>query len=331
MRPAATVAPSPPVHVGDAQISGPLTVFPIIARAAPALEYRSFAQAVAEGFVVRELPQGASVNDLQVMNPLGVAVLLYEGEQVSGAQQDRTLDVTVLVPAGARTTVPVSCVEAGRWDGSRKDEAFSPGTQAAYPALRAMKHRHATAAAAFGGEARADQGAVWSEVAAMSDRSGARSASQAMNDVFEHRREAIDGVCDGAPRQDGQVGAVAVIAGAIRVVDFVSRTDVWAALHGPLVQGYALDALDHDALAPTDRTVDLAAARLAVEAVLRAPRVPAGTTVGLGRRGAVRTAALEGAALEHDGELIQLSAFPTGPGRTSPVTRARIRRPSSRG
>jgi hypothetical protein len=54
-----------------------------------------------------------------------------------------------------------------------------------------------------------------------------------------------------------------------------------------------------------------------------------GATVGLGRRGAVRTAALEGAALEHDGELIQLSAFPPAPGATPQG--ARIRRPSRRG
>ena len=61
-----------------------------------------------------------------VVNPTDVAVLLYEGEEVLGAQQNRTFDVSVLVPAGASVRVPVSCVEHGRWESARHDEAFRP-------------------------------------------------------------------------------------------------------------------------------------------------------------------------------------------------------------
>ena len=35
------------------------------------------------------------MNDLVVVNPTAVAVLLYEGEEVLGAQQNRTFDVSV--------------------------------------------------------------------------------------------------------------------------------------------------------------------------------------------------------------------------------------------
>lgn len=34
---------------------------------------------------------------------------------------------------GGRLTVPVSCVEAGRWDGSRHGEVFTPAPQTANP------------------------------------------------------------------------------------------------------------------------------------------------------------------------------------------------------
>jgi len=134
------------LQLGDPDVVGPLTVFPLLAPWG-ALEYRSFAEASAHGFAVKELPQ-ASVNDLVASNPLDVPVLLYEGEEVVGAQQDRTFDVTVLVPAGATLVVPVSCVEHGRWDGSRNHEPFRPSERAAYPALRAAKNRQARAALA---------------------------------------------------------------------------------------------------------------------------------------------------------------------------------------
>ncbi|UTI65198.1 hypothetical protein NBH00_03070 [Paraconexibacter antarcticus] len=320
------------IRVGAPQTSGALTVFPLFAAGAPRLEYRSFAQAAAEGFVVRELKDGASVNDLVVHNPLGVAVLLYDGEEVSGAQQNRTLDRSVLVPAGAEMTVPVSCVEAGRWDGARHDESFSPAPQAAYPSLRAMKHRQVTTAVSFGAEARADQSAVWDEVAAKSARRGAHSPTGAMADVFDHDRGAIDAMVAAVARQDGQVGAVAAVHGGVAVLDYVSRSDVWAALHGPLVQGYALDALD--ARGPGLATVvgeniDTAWVQDWVDGFLHPVEATTRRAAGLGEDVALgHGMGATGTALCLDGELIQLSGFP--PVIEDGPRGSRIRRPSPR-
>jgi len=111
----------------------------------PVAEYVAFADGVARGLLVKELEDGASVGDLVVLNPTDANVLLYEGEEVLGAQQNRTFDVSVLVAASRSLRVPVSCVEHGRWDGARHGEAFRPAPQAAYPSLRAMKNRAAHA------------------------------------------------------------------------------------------------------------------------------------------------------------------------------------------
>src|SRR3954470_19961804 len=129
-----------PLRVGAPDVRGPLAVFPLFGPP-PRLDYRSFAQASALGVSITELEGGASVNDLFVVNPLDKPVLLYEGEEVLGAQQNRTFDVSVLVPAQTSLQVPVSCVEHGRWDGSRHAEVFSPAPQAAYPTLRRRKNR----------------------------------------------------------------------------------------------------------------------------------------------------------------------------------------------
>src|SRR3954454_4072594 len=118
------------VRIGEPDVCGPLTVFPLFGPA-PQLEYLSFAQAVGLGVSVKELETGASVNDLLVLNPTDKNVLLYEGEEVLGEQQNRAFDVSVLLAAGSRLQVPVSCVEHGRWDGERHGEDFSPAPQAA--------------------------------------------------------------------------------------------------------------------------------------------------------------------------------------------------------
>ena len=163
------------ITVAEPTVVGPLAVFPLIADRSPSVRYVSFAEAVQRGATVKELGGGASVNDLVVHNPLDVPVLLYEGEEVLGAQQNRTFDVSVLVAATSLLQVPVSCVEAGRWDGGRHDEAFAPAPQTANPRLRRMKNTQARASLAAGLEARAVQCEVWREVAETADRHGVNS------------------------------------------------------------------------------------------------------------------------------------------------------------
>src|SRR4051794_28805881 len=88
-----------------ADVVGPLAVFPLVAESPPAQRYLPFASAVGRGATVTELESGAQVNDLVFTNPLDVPVLLYEGEEVLGAQQNRTFDTSILVAAGTKLQV----------------------------------------------------------------------------------------------------------------------------------------------------------------------------------------------------------------------------------
>jgi hypothetical protein len=310
-----------PPRVGDPDVHGPLAVYPLFG-GPPRLEYVAFADGCARGVMINELEHGASVNDLTVVNPTDLNVLLYEGEEVLGARQNRTFDVSVLVAAGSVRRVPVSCVEHGRWDGSRHAEALRPAPQAAYPKLRRMKNRAARARVAAGREARADQGAVWDEVAARSARHDVGSPTGAMHDLFEHRRERLAAFVGAVALRPGQTGALAAIGGRVAVLDHVSRPDAFATLHGALVQGYALDALDAPA-APGPST-DAAAAFVAR---LARTRVTEHDGIGLGRDLRFGDGGASGAALVAGDELVQLTAF-AEEGPAAPLTR--IGRPSRR-
>jgi hypothetical protein len=210
-----------PLRVGEPDSHGPLAVFPLFGPP-PVVEYVAFADGCARGVVVKELDGGASVNDLMVLNPSEDNVLLYEGEEVLGAQQNRTFDVSVLVPAGMSLRVPVSCVEHGRWDGSRHHESFSPAPQAAYPSLRRMKNEAARARLTAGLDARAEQGAVWDEVAAKSSRMDVTSSTGAMHDIYEGRRDGLAEFESAISLREGQTGALVAIAGRMTVLDHVS-------------------------------------------------------------------------------------------------------------
>ena len=319
-----------PLRLGDPDIHGRLAVFPIFGPA-PQQDYVSFAQARAAGASIKELEHGASVNDLLVLNPTDRAVLLYEGEEVLGAQQNRTFDVSVLVGANSQLHVPVSCVEAGRWDGSRHDESFSPAPQAAYPALRRAKNRAAHASVAAGTGPRAMQGEVWDEVARKSARMNVASATGAMHDIYDGRRDRLDEFLSAISLHDGQTGALVLIGGRPAVLDHVSRPEVFAALHAPLLQGYALDALEQaaGADAPCDSWAHAAEAFL--ERIVNV-RITEHDGIGIGRDVRFVQTRVAGAGLVVGDELVQLTAFPaSGPADAGGETlAARIRRPSRR-
>ena len=221
--------------------------------------------------------------------------------------------------------VPVSCVEAGRWDGGRHDEAFAPAPQTANPRLRRMKNTQARESLAAGMEARAVQGEVWREVAETAGRHGVNSRTGAMHDVFERRREQLDAVAGAVEMCCSQVGMLAAIGGRFVVLDHVSEVEAFAALHGPLVQGYALDALE----APTAPPPSIDDARDFVELLLGAPCTP-GPAVGLGEGLRFAFGGLAGTGLICEGELVTLTAFADEPGQRGPAVAGRVHRPSRR-
>ena len=64
---------------------------------------------------VSEASEGGSVPELLFRNLGNKPVLLVEGEELVGAKQNRTLNISILAPSGRETRIPVTCVEAGRW------------------------------------------------------------------------------------------------------------------------------------------------------------------------------------------------------------------------
>ncbi|MCB0830251.1 MAG: hypothetical protein KDB64_04965 [Solirubrobacterales bacterium] len=326
---------SQPLTVGEPITSGPLTIFPVFGPD-PGIPYVSLKDAIENGnLTVKELPGGASVRDLVVENPGRHNVLVFEGEEVLGARQNRTFDISVLIPSGARITVPVSCVEAGRWDGMRHGEAFASSPQTADPRLRGSKVRQSHRARMAGQEARADQSEVWMEVSERAREVGVSSPTESLNDVHVSRGEQLRRMVRSIELQPGQVGMIAAAGDEIIAADLVSRPEVFEELFLPLLHGYALDALASGA-----READVSA-ETAREFIDHATstRILEGDGIGMGRDFRFEEATLVGAGLISGEELIQFSVFPAerqsdrdrgNDARPVAQRRTRIRRPSQR-
>jgi hypothetical protein len=154
-----------PFELGEARSFGGLTLVPLYPAGEPRAEYVGLDEASATGLTVTELNEAGAVETLLAVNPLGTAALLYEGEELAGAKQNRVLERSILVAAGSKLEIPAKCVEQGRW--AYRSRRFAPAPRAAHPELRRLRHDLGAPS----------QHAVWGEVSAKSARLGVRSAT----------------------------------------------------------------------------------------------------------------------------------------------------------
>jgi hypothetical protein len=162
-------------------------------------------------------------------------------------------------------------------------------------------------------------------VADTAGRHGVNSRTGAMHDVFERRREQLDAVANHVQMCCSQVGMLAAIGGRFVVLDHVSEVEAFASLRGPLVQGYALDALE----VPEATPPSIEDAREFIELLLAAPCTP-GRAVGLGEGLRFAFGGLAGTGLICEGELVTLTAFADAPQSDGSARAGRVRRPSRR-
>ena len=255
------------IQLGDPVEHRGVVIAPLFPRSDPRAEYLTLEQAVPLGFHVTEVDEAGSVPQLLATNPLDKNVLLYDGEELLGAKQNRILNVTVLVAAASDTRIPVSCVEVGRWHA--RSARFSPGGHAAYPELRRQKAQQLSAAPLDLGVA---QSAVWEEISAKAQRMNVTSPTGAQDDIFKSHADSLGALHERFPLVPGQSGAAFALGDRI-CVDYVSRPDAFAQLYPKLLHGYLLDALESlDASRPTPSMFSSSrrAARPAAAAVLPA-------------------------------------------------------------
>lgn len=161
----------PEVRVGDPIRHEALTVFPLFSPSEGVIEYLLSDEAIGAGSVtVEEVSEGGSVPNLLVSNTGDRRVLFLEGEELRGARQNRVLNTSVLVAAGSKTPIPVSCVEQGRW--RYRTRHFSSGGSHSSPKLRGHIKGAVSRSLKEGHGHRSDQGAVWEEVGRQMDALG---------------------------------------------------------------------------------------------------------------------------------------------------------------
>jgi hypothetical protein len=215
--------------------------------------------------------EGASVNELALVNKSGKKLLLLAGEVVVGGQQDRIVqEDRIIPPVSVPVALSVFCVEHGRWTarttsygggesrggGGRMVGGVSPERAPAqaspdgglagakFDSLGAVAHPRLRAAA----QDQKEQTAVWSEVSANNKKLGTSNSTDTYQEVYSNRQVAatLEDYVRALQREvlhPGVVGVIVARNGKPVWADIFAGSRLFAAYWPKLLKSYAVDAL----------------------------------------------------------------------------------------
>jgi hypothetical protein len=311
---------------GEAQVHNHVAVIPLVGNGDPGPDYLTLQEAI-EGclLTVTEVTEGGTVPELKVINRAGKAVLLLDGEELSGAKQNRVLNTTILIKETSETVIPVSCTEHGRW--SYRSAQFEASGHIMSAKLRRVKNASVHENLKSNHSYRSDQGAVWDEIAIQAHINKVSPETGAMRDVLEAKQEDLDAFLDHFPLVAGQNGLLVLVNGEVVGLDRVSRPEAFRTLHPKLIRSYVMDALTEKPARAKEAPGKKADAFLKKIPQCAEQRF---ASVGHGSDYRYEGKKIVGSALAHENTLIHMAFFQITEtekaGRMSPVSRRRAYR-----
>jgi hypothetical protein len=179
------------------------------------------------------------VNNLTLTNNSEQPLFLLAGEVIIGGKQDRIIGKNTIVPPKKTQTVPVFCVEHGRWDNSGKE----------FTTAKALAHGRLRGSANFD-----TQGDVWKEVAAKNAKRNTKNATDTYRNVAKQQasgalatwEKQVDASIAKLPEGDRAklVGFAVSLNGKVATVDVFDNPTLFKKLQAKLVRSYITEAID---------------------------------------------------------------------------------------
>jgi ARG/rhodanese/phosphatase superfamily protein len=285
------------VRVGERRAHTGLTVFWLHAPAAsPPWAISTLDEARAQGGLIVSERDQAAVSDVVIENRGPVYVLLLAGEILQGGKQNRIVVEDVLIPPrSGPLTLPVFCVEQGRWQGAGKQ--FSTRETLAAPRLREKMLE------------RSDQRRVWAEVDRYARSVAAPSATgsyQAIPDKPEVQAQQKDvEAAIGGAIAPGAQGAAVYVGDTLAGLDLFQDGSLFAREWSKLLRASTIEAYGRKIADP-----DASRLRTSLDELLKAAAGAAGSVrrgVGAGWLVELRMSRAKGSALVAEGQVVHVA------------------------
>lgn len=217
-----------------------MSVVQFAAFPANTFDYISGPRAVKDDLIqVKEVSQAGSVNNLYLFNLSDRYVFFMDGDILSGAKQNRVLNTSVLIAPNSKVTLPVSCVEQGRW--SAVSDKFRTSDYLSPQKLRANKSRAVGENLKSENEFMAEQSEVWNDVEKYSIAFRVKSPTRSLTDVYETRKNDFDAFIKNFPVNPDSNGLAVFTDKELLNIDLFNRTDIYNEYYPKILRSAAME------------------------------------------------------------------------------------------
>lgn len=222
-----------------------LTIIPVLLKDADAAkkdkDYLVLDEAFDKKLVEVKEKDSESVNELVLVNKGDQPLFVMAGEVIIGGKQDRIISKDIIIGANQKVTVPVSCVEHGRWSEEKGSRTFRSGKALAHTKLRLQTNYK-------------QQQDVWNEVAdktrkrkVENDTQTYRKVAAAEDKDSRKVKESVEPYAkafDKAFEDERTVGFVVVLNGEISGVETFGSPKLFKKLKPKMLASYYVEAVD---------------------------------------------------------------------------------------
>ena len=174
----------------------------------------------------------SQVNTLIVKNKAVTPLILIDGEEVVGGDQNRIVNATILIDAKSEMGIPVSCTEKGRW--AYKSEFKQSNYIANYNTRRAKeyasrKHHHY-------------QDVIWSSINDLENENAFASPTSAMEESYENLKIDHNKIIKEFEIVPGQNGVLIIVDGEIKGFELFLNSEIYKEFHEKILKSYLIDS-----------------------------------------------------------------------------------------
>lgn len=178
----------------------------------------------------------STVNTIIVENKSVVPLLLVDGEEIVGGDQNRIIDATILIAPQSEMKIPVNCTEHGRWGFKHN---FKQSEHIANIQTRVAKiHAHRNNGSV--------QQAVWDSINDLEMSRSFSSPTQAMSESYDNAKADFDEFLNAFKVVDGQSGVVVLIDGEIKGFEIFLNSEIYREYHEKILKSYLINAEVND-------------------------------------------------------------------------------------
>jgi hypothetical protein len=231
--------------LGTKQSYRNMAVFPLLCDRECSSDYLLLDEALEENLIaITEVDESGTVPELKVENRSEKNLLILDGEELVGAKQNRIVNVTIFIAAHTTLTIPVSCVEQGRW--SYQSRRFTSKERIMPSRMRMKKSAAVYNSLLNDGSFTANQSETWDMINEKLSAHSVDSATASMGDIYDQEQDVIDDYMKHFSALDNQAGMVVMINNQVIGSDCFARHGTLRRTFPKLVKSYVLDAIDAD-------------------------------------------------------------------------------------